>query len=110
MTTEHHATETCLSFIHKNLRIEAQVTIKPKVIIGDGYKVECCDIHPCSEDEKSSYPRFGLNKYLSKEKKPEEPCKFTVKQDLCIKIPLVFSAETTVVPKEVICDTEEKDD
>ncbi|MDZ5713463.1 hypothetical protein [Jeotgalibacillus haloalkalitolerans] len=109
MNHEQAQTETCISIIHKNVRVEAIVTIKPTVKITEGYSIECT---PCTLEESDlepSYPRFGLNKYKTKDKKHDDGCRFTVSQDLCIKIPLKFEADAFVKPGEVYCDPEAPD-
>ncbi len=81
----------CPAIISEQVCIQADVKIWPKVRVGK--IMTFCDdpmIGRCSRVSCSC-----------------EPCEFTVSRTLCVQIPLIFSAETTVRPAGHVCGTPE---
>lgn len=99
----------CISFIHQNLAIEATVQIKPRVIIGDDFSVECGDYVICRIDEEPPHPKHKQHnknvhdyQYGSSSKKDDD-CTFHIRQELCLRIPLIFSAKAVVKSEQAFC-------
>lgn len=75
----------CPTTVHKNVCVQAQVTITPKVTSGPS-KLFC----------------LGKPKFKPCSSKAKETCTFTVSQKICVQIPLTFSASATAVPTGVV--------
>ncbi|WP_433750601.1 hypothetical protein [Falsibacillus pallidus] len=107
-------TTTCVSIVHQNVCVEALVTIKPRVTIGDGVKVICGKSHITNRHHDSHLTTSNGPRTMRKALPYVETfdtschhgdeCTFSVGQELCISIPLVFSAEAVVRPDKVACD------
>lgn len=111
----------CVSFIHQNIVVEAIVKIKPRVIIGEDFHVECGDSIICKIDnrppKRKSNPRrkkLYSSKYhcdlCSAESseycqchEEDDDCSFLVKQELCLRIPLIFTAKAIVESEKAVC-------
>lgn len=108
----------CISFVHQNVIIEATVKIKPRVTIGEEFTIECGDFDLCRLDDDRPSPKQRVPKKRSRNYYDDEPvivrgsrhsrdedCTYYVRQELCLKIPLIFSAEATIKnEKTVISD------
>ena len=85
------ACKECPTFVSEQICIQADIKIYPKVKVGR--IVTFCDdpiIGKCARVTCSN-----------------EPCEFTVSRNLCVQIPLIFSAETSVCPAGHVCGTPE---
>jgi hypothetical protein len=82
---------SCTQLVHQFVSIEAVVTVVPKVTIG-GVTVQCLDASvgtvPCVVHTQSH-------------------AQFSVQQNLCLQIPLTFSAEATATPSNFVATTPE---
>lgn len=83
----------CIAVAYQDVNVSVPVTIKPFGEVGNA-KTRCigkavispgCDIH------------F---------QKPEEVCKFTISQKLCVEVPVVFGARAEAGKAAVDCDCE----
>lgn len=106
---KHETATTCVSFVHQNVLVEAVVTVTPHVTVGDDFGIHCGDVSISKAHHKPKpkhkKPKPG-HKHPPKKPKPphsDDPCKFLVSQELCITLPLVFSAEAVVESDRVIC-------
>ncbi|RDI45609.1 hypothetical protein [Falsibacillus pallidus] len=102
-------TTTCVSIVHQNVCVEALVTIKPRVTIGDRVKIKCGKTHISKNHNDPHSSQSGpktMRKATSYDLNchHEDDCTFSVSQELCIAIPLVFSADAFVKPDKVACD------
>lgn len=88
--------DDCTKTIEKNVRIQALVTVEPKVFL-DEPDVDCCKPVKVSSNKKNG--RSKQDKY-----------KFFVEQELCLKIPLTFHAQVEAKPLGIICHPDEKCD
>lgn len=80
----------CQTTVHERVCVQGTVTITPDVRCGPSRSF-CMDepiIGTCLED---------LMPY----------CEFTVSQNICVQIPLTFSATASAVPDGLVCGTEE---
>lgn len=81
----------CPAIVSEQICIQADIKILPKVKVG---KIETfCDdpiIGKCS--------RVACSK---------GPCEFTISRTICVQIPLIYSAETIVIPAGHVCGTPE---
>lgn len=98
----------CISIIHQNLEIEAIVQIKPRVIIGDDFSVECGDYIICriDEDPKQKVRNKNVHNYKygkTPHHDKDDDCTFLIKQELCLRIPLIFSAKAVVKSEKAVC-------
>ncbi len=78
----------CEDVVHETASIQATVTVAPKVDVGD-IQTLCINnpvIRPCSGAPS-----------------PTRCCRFMVSQDVCIQIPLTFSADVEAVPSGISC-------
>lgn len=80
----------CTKVIEKKVRVEALVSVTPRVYIEEP-SIDCCD--STSTDSRYIECRF-----------PPSHCTFTVKQDLCLHIPMTFDAEVHIKKTGIICD------
>lgn len=116
----------CISIVHQNVCVEAIVTIKPLIKVGEGASVHCghCEIkkledhhhqhnqhhhHPPHHPRHHKEPTpeiIGKWHLDSKHRTPreEDECSFIVTQELCLMIPLVFSAEAIVKSEKIHCE------
>ena len=80
--------KACEDVVHENACIQATVTLAPKVDVGD-IQTFCINnpvIRPCS----ATTPTTRL-------------CRFMVSQEICVQIPLTFSADVEAVPSGISC-------
>ncbi|RLQ96322.1 hypothetical protein [Falsibacillus albus] len=106
-------TTKCFSVVHQNVCVEAIVTIKPHVRLGDEPKVICGKTEVCPhkglDHPDGRYDPMYRKKVkiqpdcFPKHHHDDESCSFMVSQKLCIEIPLEFAAEAIVKPKKVAC-------
>ncbi len=78
----------CPATVHETVCAQANVTIRPRVDVGD-VETFCVDdpaIGPCP----GTVVRF---------------CTFTARQRICVEIPLTFAADVTAVPAGIVCGT-----
>ena len=77
--------------VSDRVRVQANIKINPKVVLGE---------------IKTFYdePMIGKGSRISC---PQDPCEFLVSQDICVQIPITFSAETTADPGGYMCGTPE---
>lgn len=85
------ACKECPAIVSQEICVQADVKITPKVKVGR--VTTFCD-----------EPFIGKCAAISCSK---DACEFTVSRNLCVQIPLLFSAETTVHPAGHICGTPE---
>ncbi|WP_242966707.1 hypothetical protein [Desulfosporosinus sp. FKA] len=78
----------CPATVHETVCVQADVTITPSVVVGD---VESF----CVGD-----PIIGA---CPGTPSPTGTCTFTVSQNICVEIPLTFSAGATAVPSGIVC-------
>lgn len=102
--------DACITFVDQNLSIEAVVTVKPRVKVGKGFRVECgnVDIHRMTVEgpRVSISDMFGSSRHEEAKKMDlyiDEECRFVVEQELRIKIPLIFSAQALAQATHVNC-------
>lgn len=78
----------CSAITHETVCVQAQVTITPEVFVGDiqSFCVNNPVIGSCS----------GL-------KSPKDACSFIVSQNICVQIPLTFSASATARLAGIVC-------
>ncbi|MCX7570251.1 hypothetical protein OS242_09780 [Tumebacillus sp. DT12] len=86
----------CVQYVHKKIRVEALVTVKPTVGLVKGAVVSCRPVKrkrrkgrrgPCTKIRRTSH----------------RSCTFRVSQDLMVKIPLKFGADVSVEPGGTTC-------
>ncbi len=78
----------CPVTVHETVCVQANVTIRPRVEVGD-VETFCVDgpaIGPCP----GTVVRF---------------CTFTVRQRICVEIPLTFDADVTAEQSGIVCGT-----
>ncbi len=80
----------CPSIVHETVCVQALVTITPNVVVGEiqsfcvgGPVIGACPGTPS----------------------PEGECNFTVSQNICVQVPLAFSANATATPTGIVCGT-----
>ena len=80
----------CPAIVNETVCVQAEVTITPRVVVGtiesfcvDGPIIGACPGTPVTE------------------------CIFTVSQNICVQVPLTFSAMAAVVPNGIVCGTPE---
>jgi len=112
---EHYVEETaCISFVHQNVIVEALVKIKPRVRLGEDFEVECGEYDICKVDDgRYKQNKRDLNYYreqleeLLEGKDPhhgkDDECSYIVRQELCLRIPLIFSAEAFIKNEKAVC-------
>ena len=78
----------CSAIVNETVCVQAEVTMTPRVVVGtiesfcvDGPAIGDCPGTPAAE------------------------CTFTVSQNICVQVPLTFSAMATVEPKGIVCGT-----
>lgn len=78
----------CPAIVNETVCVQAEVTITPSVVVGtiESFCVGEPMIGPCPGT-------------------PAEECTFTVSQNICVQVPLTFSAMATVEPKGIVCGT-----
>jgi len=79
---------TCPATVHETVCVQADVIITPAVEVGEiesfcvgGPVIGACPGTPVLE------------------------CSFTVSQNICVQVPLSFSADATAVPSGIVCGT-----
>lgn len=88
MTDVLLAEDDCPTVVHENVCVQGIVTILPSVTSGE------------SRSHCLGGPIIG-----SCPGRLERSCSFTVSQNICVQIPLVFSATATAVPNGLVCGT-----
>jgi hypothetical protein len=80
----------CPAIVHETVCIQADVSISPSVVVGTiesfcvgGPVIGVCPGTPSPTDE----------------------CIFTVSQNICVQVPLTFSATATAIPSGIVCGT-----
>ena len=80
----------CPAIVHETVCIQADVSITPAVTVGEilsfcvgGPVIGACPGTPS----------------------PTDSCTFTVSQNICVQVPLTFSAAATAEPTGIICGT-----
>lgn len=86
----------CVQYVHKKIRVEALVTVKPTVGLVKGAVVSCRPVK-----RKRRKGRRGLCTKIRRH--PRRSCTFRVSRDLIVKIPLKFGADVSVEPGGTIC-------
>lgn len=81
------ACKDCPAIVSEQVCIQADIKIFPKVKVGK--IMTFCD-----------EPIFGK---CARVTCSNEPCEFTVSRNICVQIPLIFSAETFVHPAGHVC-------
>ncbi len=76
---------SCPTTVHDNVCVEAEVTITPKVTIGD-IRTFCLG-----------------NPFIGGCLEPQPFCSFMVGQNICVQVPLTFDAIATAEPKGISC-------
>lgn len=78
----------CPATVHEIVCVQADVTITPSVVVGDveSFCVGGPIIGKCPDTPS-----------------PTGTCVFTVSQNICVEVPLTFSAGATAVPSGIIC-------
>lgn len=78
----------CPATVHETVCVQANVTITPEVAVGEiasfcvgGPVIGACPGTPVMD------------------------CTFTVSQNICVEVPLTFSANATAVPSGIVCGT-----
>lgn len=91
--SKYDEVEDCSKIIKKDVSLVAKVKVKPIIHI----------------DEKDIEVKCVGHVHLSECKKHhiEDSCEFCIKQDVTIRIPVHFDAETEVKDKGIICHSEE---
>ena len=82
------AENDCPTVVHENVCVQGIVTILPSVTSGE------------SRSQCLGGPIIG-----SCPGRLERSCSFTVSQNICVQIPLVFSATATAAPNGLVCGT-----
>ena len=80
---------SCPATVHETVCVEAQVTINPDVTVEEEIQTFCVgepSIGGCGEPLVSS-------------------CSFLVSQQICVQIPLTFTANASAVPTGIVCGT-----
>ena len=80
------AEDDCPTVVHENVCVQGLVTILPSVTSGE------------SRSHCLGGPIIGVCPG-----RLEQSCTFTVSQNICVQIPLVFSATATAVPNGLVC-------
>lgn len=80
----------CPALVHDTVCVQAEVTIDPSVAVGDieSFCVGGAVIGACPGETA-----------------PSDSCTFTVSQNICVQIPLTFSADAHAVPTGIVCGT-----
>jgi len=86
ISTQPFQPTECPVTVHETVCVRADVTIAPKVTVGD-IKLYCIGT-----------PVIGMCPGM-----PTAKCTFTVSQNLCIQVPVTFSAKAIAIPKGIIC-------
>ncbi|MDD4766085.1 MAG: hypothetical protein PHF87_00680 [Desulfotomaculaceae bacterium] len=75
----------CPVIVNETVSVQADVTVIPSVAAGEieSFCVGKPVINPC----------------------PKNPCTFKVSQNICVQVPLTFSANATAVPAGIVCGT-----
>lgn len=82
----------CTVITHQNARVSVPVTVKPKVSAGD-IKSFCC-----------GEPKVTPSPYtISCKPYPDSRCSFVLTQNICIEIPIEFSADAVLSPPCIAC-------
>ncbi len=78
----------CEATVHENVCVQAAVTIRPRVDVGDvdTFCIDGVSFRPCP----GTVAQF---------------CSFTVSQSICVEIPLTFAADVTAEPSGIVCGT-----
>ncbi len=78
----------CEATVHENVCVQATVTIRPRVDVGDvdTFCIDGVSFRPCP----GTVARF---------------CTFTVSQNICVEIPLTFAADVTTENAAIVCGT-----
>lgn len=80
--------DVCPTVVHENVCVQGTVTITPSVVSGDSKSF--CLGNPIIGSCPGTLVRF---------------CTFTVSQNICVQIPLTFSATAAAVPNGIVCGT-----
>ena len=88
MNLETPTVDNCATVVHENVCVQGTVTITPKI--------ETHDIRTFCIGNPIIGECVG---------NLQESCSFAVSQKICVQIPLVFSAETSVTPNGIVCGT-----
>lgn len=84
--------EGCLTTVHETVCVQGTVTITPSVV--SGTSTSFCVGNPIIGNCPGELRRF---------------CQFTVSQNICVQIPLTFSATATAVENGIVCGTPDID-
>jgi len=90
-TCEHsQQTTECPTVVHETVSVQAEVTITPKVVVGEVTSycvgnpiIGTCPLDPC----------------------PAEKCTFSVSQNICVQVPMTFSAKAEAREAGIVCST-----
>lgn len=85
--------EVCPTVVHENVCVQGTVTITPNLTSGPSKSI--CLGNPIIGSCPGQLQRF---------------CSFTVSQNICVQIPLTFSATASAVANGVVCGTTDTDD
>lgn len=80
--------ETCPTIVHQNVCVQGTVTVTPNVTSGESSSF--CLGNPIIGECTGQLQRF---------------CTFPVSQQICVEIPLTFSATATAAPNGLVCGT-----
>ena len=80
----------CPAIVHETVCVQADVTITPNVDVGTIQSF--CEVGPTI----GACPGTPS---------PTDTCVFTVSQNICVQVPLVFSATATAAPTGIVCGT-----
>ena len=78
----------CPTVVHENVCVQGTVTITPSVVSGESSSI--CIGNPIIGSCPGRLQRF---------------CSFTVSQNICVQIPLIFSATASAAPSGIVCGT-----
>lgn len=116
---KHHVHDSaCISIVHQNVCVEAIVTIKPRIKVGEGATVHCKHFEIKKHEHHHKPPHHHVHRHklhtpeIVAYSKPttsyaEDECSFVVSQELCLMIPLSFSAEAIVKSEKIHCENQD---
>ncbi|MDF2534705.1 MAG: hypothetical protein K0R18_862 [Bacillales bacterium] len=80
----------CPALVHENVCVQAEITITPHVMVGE-VKSFC-----------SGNPIIGKCPGMTS---PTGKCTFNVSQNICVQVPIKFSATAEAIPAGIVCGT-----
>lgn len=100
-------TETCVAEAHQEMCVDADITVAPSVHAGP-VKVACvgrpkldqCEVED-EEDPDGQREDAGGERGCH----PMRNCRFSVRQTICVTIPLIFEATAEAALSTITCET-----